>query len=84
MSDILPFLLMTEAEAARLREATIDDDERLEPRMVAAGPYQGGYVLPRRVSFDDAFVAHRDAFAMMNEVVLDVPVAWPPVVGGPI
>ena len=82
MSDILPFLLMTEAEAARLREATLDDQEGLEPRLVAAGDHAGSYVLPRRVLFDEAFAAHRDAFGLMEEVVLDVAAAWP-VVGFP-
>ncbi len=88
MSDI-PFLLMTEAEAARLRDATMEDDNRLEPRRVEGGDHEGGHVLPRRVLFDDAFAAHRDAFAMMEEAVLDTAAAWPaasfpPAAGGTV
>lgn len=82
MSDLYPFLTMSEAEAARLREATIGAAERLNPRRIEAGRHAGRYALPRRVIFDPAFVQHRDAFALMDEVALDVAAAWPPVDDG--
>lgn len=78
MGDILPFLTMSEIEAARLREATLGEADRLDPQRIRAGARAGQYALPRRVMFDEAFVAHRDAFALMTEVALDPAVAWPP------
>jgi hypothetical protein len=82
MGDVLPFLTMSEIEAARLREATLGEADRLEPRRIAGGARAGRYALPRRVMFDEAFVTHRDAFALMTEVALDPAEAWPPAPDG--
>jgi hypothetical protein len=75
---LMPFLVMSEAQAARFREETIGDQNRLDPRLVDAGPQKGKYVLPERVTFDPAHVAHRDAFRMLNVVTMDTDAAWPP------
>jgi hypothetical protein len=77
--NILPFLLMTEQQAARFREETAADENRLEPRRVDAGPQAGKYVLPERVIYDDAFEDRRDALRMLTVVQIDVETAWPPV-----
>ena len=77
MGEMMPFLLMSEIEAARLAEATLGEDERLEPRRIAGGPRAGQYALPRRVLCDAAFAQHRDAFALMPEAALDPALCWP-------
>jgi len=71
MANILPFLIMTELEAARLREATMGQLNKLDPRRVDLGPRAGRYILPERVKYDEAFAQNRDAFALMETVVLD-------------
>lgn len=76
-ADLLPFLMLTEQQAARFREATAGSENRLEPRLVEAGPYKGKYVLPRRVMFDPAFAAQADAFALLTDVQMDTSVAFP-------
>jgi hypothetical protein len=76
---MMPFLAMSETQAAAFREETLGDQNRLDPRLVDAGPYKGKYVLPERVIYDEAHIAHRDAFRMLNKVNLDTVLAWPPV-----
>ena len=78
MSNLLPFLVMDQLAAARFRDATAGDDNRLEPRLVAEGTQKGKYVLPARVKQDPAHSAHYDAFAVLTEVALDSEIAWPP------
>jgi len=72
MANVLPFLIMSELEAARFREATAGEQNRLDPRKVDLGTHKGKYVLPERVKFDPAFTDQRDAFAVMETVALDV------------
>ncbi|MBD8549500.1 hypothetical protein [Sphingomonas sp. CFBP 8764] len=75
----LPFLVMSDLQAARFREETATDQNRLDPRLIDAGPYRGQYVLPERVMMDPAHISHRDAFRMLTVVSVDVEVAWPSV-----
>lgn len=77
MTNALPFLVMTDIQAASFRDATLGAENRLEPRKVDTGPYAGQYVLPSRVMLDDAFADHADAFALLVEVVIDTDQAWP-------
>jgi hypothetical protein len=77
MPNLLPFLMMSEQQAARFREETAADENRLEPRRVEAGPSAGKYVLPERVQFDDAFIERRDALRMLETKQLDTELAWP-------
>lgn len=76
---ILPFLLMTDIQAARFREETAGDENRLEPRKIMGGGHAGKYALPRRVIEDPAYAERQDALLMLTEVALDIDVAWPPV-----
>lgn len=76
--SILPFLIMSSIQAARFREETAGDDNRLEPRLIEAGPQAGKYALPRRVLDDPAHAGRQDALLMLSEVALDVETAWPP------
>jgi hypothetical protein len=78
MANIQPFLLMTELQAARFREETAGDENRLDPREVMTGPQRGKYVLPERVLFANEFEARRDAFRMLTVVSLDIDEAFPP------
>jgi len=71
MANVLPFLIISELEAARLREATMGATNRLDPRKIDRGPYAGRYVLPERVKYDESFFDNRDAFALMESVALD-------------
>lgn len=75
---LMPFMTMSQLEAARFIEATMGAENRLEPREVAAGPHAGKYVLPEGVKFDPAFADHLDAFALMPVVALETTEAWPP------
>lgn len=74
---VLPFLIMTQQQAARFREETAGDSDRLDPRLIEAGTYKGKYALPERVIYDDAFEARRDAFRMLDVVSFDTETAWP-------
>lgn len=74
---ILPFLVMSEVQAARFREETANDENRLDPRMVEGGRYKGQYVLPERVMMDPAHEARRDAFRMLTSITMDTDVAFP-------
>lgn len=75
---ILPFLVMSDVQAARFREETQHDENRLDPRLVEAGPYKGKYVLPERVMMDPAHEQRRDAFRMLTSITMDIDLAWPP------
>jgi len=74
---ILPYLVMTDIQAARFRDETARDTNRLEPRLIEGGPHKGKYGLPARVSADPAHAARRDAFLMLQEVALDIEAAFP-------
>jgi hypothetical protein len=76
---IMPFMIMTEAQAAAFREETAGDGNRLDPRKIDAGTHAGKYALPERVKFDPAFEERRDAFRMLTVATLDTVAAWPPV-----
>jgi hypothetical protein len=78
MANLLPFLLMSQQQAARFREETAADDNKLDPRLIDAGPYAGWYALPRRVMDDPAHATRHDAFLMLQEVDFDTDEAWPP------
>ena len=71
MANLLPFLLMTETQAANFRDVTSGDADRLDPRKVDLGIQAGRYVLPARVLYDPAFAARQDAFRMLQQVNLD-------------
>lgn len=55
----------------------LGDQNRLDPRLVDAGPYNGKYVLPYRVIYDEAHIVHRDAFRMLNKINFYTVLAWP-------
>ena len=74
---MLPFLVMTDLQAARFREETMTDQNRLDPRLVDAGPQKGKYVLPERVMMAPEHVSHRDAFRLLTVVSIDTDLAWP-------
>jgi len=75
---LMPFLLMTEAQAADFREVTAGDQNRLDPRLIDAGPHKGKYALPERVIYDPEFEDRRDAMRMLTPVQFDTDIAWPP------
>lgn len=77
MSNLLPFLIMPALAAAKFREETAGDEDRLEPRKIEAGPYALQYALPLRVTTDPAHEAHYDAFAVLTQVALDADIAFP-------
>ncbi len=74
---VMPFLLMTKTQAARFREETAGDANRLDPRAIEAGPHAGKYALPERVIFDPAFDDRRDALRMLEQASFDTDIAWP-------
>lgn len=74
---IEPYFQMTALQAARFRDETRADSNRLDPRLVEAGPYKNFYVLPERVIYADEFAAHRDAFRMLTVIQMDTDVAFP-------
>ena len=78
MSNLLPFFVMSDLQAARLRELTQGQESRLEPRRIEGGPHAGKYALPKRIAHSPDFEAHFDAFALLTEVALDADLAWPP------
>lgn len=78
MANLRPFLLMDKLQAARFREETATDENRLDPQLVRGGPQVGKYVLPERVIYDPAFIGRRDAFRMLTVVSLDIDEAFPP------
>lgn len=78
MADLMPFYVMDELQAARFRELTAGDENRLDPRRVEAGQYAGKYVLPKRIRQATEFETHWDALDMLTEVAIDREVAWPP------
>ncbi len=75
--NIMPFFVMSDLQAARFREETAGDQNRLEPRLVDAGLYKGRYVLPERVMEDPAHEARHDALRMLTVVAIDIEAAWP-------
>ena len=77
MSNLLPFLVMSAQQAARFREETENDENRLDPRLIDAGPHVGKYALPRAVLDDPAYASRQDALLMLPEVAMDADVAWP-------
>lgn len=77
MSNLSAFIVMSALEAARFRDATANDKNRLEPTEIVGGIHRGKYALPARVKTDPAFEDRWDAFAMCNEVALDIDVAFP-------
>lgn len=72
-----PFLVLTPAQAAQLREATAGRLERLEPRLIAAGPHAGQSAIPVRTRADPAFRSLRTTLNGVTATVLDPDVAWP-------
>lgn len=77
MSELLPFIVMSSLGAARFRDATSSDMDRLEPIEIIGGPHKGKFALPARVKADRAFEDRWDAFAMCDEVALDILIAFP-------
>lgn len=75
---LMPFLIMTEAQAADFREETSADENRLDPRLIDGGLYKGKYALPERVLYAPEFEGRRDALRMLTPVQFDTDVAWPP------
>ncbi|HEX8414602.1 MAG TPA: hypothetical protein VF637_12070 [Sphingomicrobium sp.] len=68
---------MSDIAAARFREQTAGDENRLEPRKVEGGTYKNQFVLPERVKSDPNHAAHYDAFAVLNTVAIDTEIAFP-------
>ena len=77
MPDLSAYIVMSAVEAARFRDATAMDLDRLEPVEVIGGPHKGKYALPARVKTDPAYEDRWDAFAMCDEVALDIETAFP-------
>ena len=75
----LPFIVMNATQAAKFREETAADENRLDPRLVDAGEFAGKFVLPEAVLFDPAHEARRDALRTLNIAVIDTDTAWPPI-----
>jgi len=76
---LLPFYRMTAIQAARFREETAGDQNRLDP---IQGRNPGGtnfWYLPERVGLDPAFEQRRDALRMLEIVAIDTDVVFPPV-----
>lgn len=78
MSNIMPFIVMSSLEAARFRDLTQNDSSRLDPVLVRGGTHITKYALPARVKTDPDFQSHWDAFAMCDEVAIDIEVGFPP------
>lgn len=78
--SVMPFFIMSAIQAANFNQMTQGQENRLEPRLVAAGQHEGKYVLPTRVQTDPAYAADvfQSAFAMLTEIAIDPTVAWPP------
>lgn len=74
----LSYLIMDKLQAARFRDETAGDQDRLVPREItAAGPHKGKFALPERVMFAEAHAARRDAFLMLGApVLLDADLAF--------
>lgn len=75
---LLPFFTMSAMQAANLNQATEGDEHVLEPRLVAAGPQAGKYVIPTRVATDPAFASLSAVFAVLPQVAIETDEAWPP------
>lgn len=74
---ILSFLVMSDIQAARFRNETARDTNRLEPRLIEGGPHKGKYGLNASVLNDPAHATRRDALLMLTEVALDIETAFP-------
>lgn len=77
MANMMPFMIMTELEAARLRDVTQGQLNRLDPRLIVGGPKAGKYALPERLKYAEEFRENLDAFLMLEVVTLDTDLAWP-------
>lgn len=73
------FIMMSAIEAAKFRDETATDTDRLDPVLVRGGYHKGKYVLPVRVKTDPTFRTRWDAFNMCDEVALDTEEAFPPI-----
>ena len=79
MSNTLPFRVFDANEAAQFRAVTQGRENRLEPRLIAAGRLAGRFAVPENVMFDESFA---DIHAMIRvaapEVTfIDPAEAWP-------
>lgn len=75
---LMPFFVMNAIQAAEFNQATEGRIDQLSPRLVAAGPRAGQYVLPTRVANDPAHADLAAAFAVLPTVALETTEAWPP------
>jgi hypothetical protein len=75
----LPFIKMTNVQAANFRDQTAAYQHKLDPRRVDAGVHIGSYVLPARVKYDPLHADKLIALTLLQEVVIDINEAWPPV-----
>ncbi len=66
MTSAKTYLLMTALQAARFRDETAQDENRLDPIQIHTGPHAGKFALPRRVMDDPAFADRQDAFLMLG------------------
>jgi hypothetical protein len=78
MTNLLPFFVLAELDAAQFRDATAGRLERIEPRKIDEGTYAGKWAIPARVKDDPAHSDLTAAFAVMTEIPLDADVCWPP------
>ena len=72
----LNFLVMDRLQAARFRNETANDANRLDPREVTGGTHRGKFAVNASVLIDPAHAARRDAFLMLPEVALDTATAF--------
>jgi hypothetical protein len=78
MANLLPFLRMDALQAARFREETAGDSDRLEPRQGGTPATAAFWYLPERVINDPAFAARRAVLRMLPVIAIDTEVVFPP------
>jgi hypothetical protein len=77
-TNLVTMLRMDTLQAARFRDDTAGQQNRLEP---IQGRNPGGtqfWYLPKRVIYDPAFLALRPVLHMLTEVGIDASVVFPP------
>jgi hypothetical protein len=70
-------VLMDATRAGRVRNATKARSERLDPRLIAAGPFAGQYAINPRCLEDTAFADQSAQIAALVPTEVDIAEAWP-------
>lgn len=78
MSQLLPFMLMTDVGAAFFRQDTAGDENRLDPVRVRGGTYTGKWALNANLKTNTDFEHLWPVFNQLSVVALDIEVAFPP------